>query len=130
MDHEDSLWLASLTTRAPSGADLKKRFNVVYEPPKFKGRLVVHKNTFEPTEANLRLLWAISDLTTFKSVGADCDTTLYLSSYVKGFFSYMISIFHVSYKTEKQLTSLLGIIPNKEIFNDSPTIQNNVHYRE
>ena len=38
--------------------------------------------------------------------------------------------FHVSCKTENQLTSLLGIIPNKEIFNDSPTIQKSVHYRE
>ena len=27
-----------------------------------------------------------------------------------------------------QLTSFLGIIPNKEIFNNSPTLQKSVHY--
>ena len=56
------MWLASLTTRAPSGADLKKRFNVVYEPPKFKRRLIIHKNEFGPTEAQCEAVWAYTQL--------------------------------------------------------------------
>ena len=35
--------------------------------------------------------------------------------------------FHVSCKTENQLTSFLGIIPNKEIFNNSSSLQNSLH---
>ena len=38
--------------------------------------------------------------------------------------------FHVSCFFVLQLTSFLGIIPNKEIFNNSSSLQKNVHYRE
>ena len=36
--------------------------------------------------------------------------------------------FHVSCFFVLQLTSFLGIIPNNEIFNNSPTLQKSVHY--
>ena len=53
--HEDFLWFALLTTRAPSGAIfLKNPYISRLSLKNIKRRLVVHKNGKKPSESNLR----------------------------------------------------------------------------
>ena len=47
-----------------------------YEPPKFKRRLIIHKNTFGPTEAQCEAVWAYVQLEDMSSSENKADISV------------------------------------------------------